>query len=105
MAILWQRKLFFHEYLNILLSIFSTFCPESDNVPTEKSIQGLGGNLIGNQISPAHKPWTFVVPKNLWRPPEQRQPPWFFFWSNFSTFSPESGTGKEFYDSLGIKFD
>ena len=51
MAILWQRKLFIHEYLNILLSIFSTFCPESDNVPTEKSIQGLGGNLIGNQIS------------------------------------------------------
>ena len=75
MAILWQRKLFIHEYLNILLSIFSTFCPESDNVPTEKSIQGLGGNLIGNRISPAHKPWTFVVPKNLWRPPEQRQPP------------------------------
>ena len=63
MAILWQRKLFIHEYLNILLSIFSTFCPESDNVPTGKSIQGLGGNLIGNRISTAHKPWTFVVPK------------------------------------------
>ena len=54
MAILWQRKLFIHKYLNILLSIFSTFCPESDNVPAGKSIQGLGENLIGNRILTAH---------------------------------------------------
>ena len=47
-------KLFISEYLNILLSTFSTFCPESDNVPAGKSIQGLGENLIGNRILTAH---------------------------------------------------
>ena len=47
-------KLFISEYLNILLSTFSTFCPESDNVQAQKSIQGLGENLIGNRILTAH---------------------------------------------------
>ena len=35
----------------------------------------------------------------------QRQPPWFFFWSNYSILSPESDTVREIYDSLRIKFD